>query len=40
VGVGAGVVRVCAEYGEGVLPGEERGILRVVVRVSTRNTLW
>jgi hypothetical protein len=30
VGAGAGVIRVCAEYGEGILLGEERGGLKVV----------
>ena len=28
VGAGTGVIRVCAEYGEGILPGEEGGGLK------------
>ena len=31
VGGGIGVVDVCDRYGEGILPGEERGGLKVVM---------
>jgi len=31
VGVGFGIVDICAEYGERILPGEKNGVLKVVI---------
>lgn len=37
VGGGTGVIRVCAGYGEGILLGEERGVLSEEFKVSWGN---